>query len=170
MQFPKCLIKNNRKDLPENKIKNKHYLFARHKPGREWLIGDEYPDFTKIKSDQSFNWSAFSIPIWVRFNDQMTYLDGYGVVGYSVFTIRKAHKINTGLPENMYGVKHNSLVFNYSHCTLYPINASNQTKRDFRMSLKHKCQKKIYPNSNRPWFKNTFDRLIMFYHRILLIV
>jgi len=168
MRFPRCLETKGRTPYPEHKINLKNYMYARHKPGYDWNPDEEFPDFSKISSYQSFNWSAFSIPVWVRFNDQKEYKKDYGVIGYSVNTIRNIHIIDKTLPLNSYGIKHKPEEFNFSHSELYPLNITKKHKRIYRLNLKHKCQKKILPYSNVSRLRIFFDYFIMLKHRLLV--
>ena len=172
MQFPSCLISKNRKPYPEEKIHYKNYMYARHKPGSDWKEGDELPDLSKIRSQQSFNWSAFSIPVWTRFDDKRKYLPDYGVMGYSVNIIKKAHIYDLALPENAYGLRHNPIKYNYSHCELYPINILNnkKAKREFGYLLKINCKRKILPNSKVNKLTNLYEYFIMLCHRIIMLL
>jgi hypothetical protein len=132
MVFPECLLQGTRKKLPENRISNINLMYARHKPGSEWKDGDEYPDFSKIKSDQSFNWSAYSIPFWVKFNPKREYLSDYGIIGYSVRIIRLCHQLAEGMEnlEGIYGLRHAPDLENYSHCELYQKKGCSFQKRE----------------------------------------
>ena len=168
MRFPKLLIRNNRPCLSEYKIHNKNFMYARHKPGSEWIEGEEYPDFSKIKSNQSFNWSAFSLPVWVRFNHLKEYKNEYGVLGYSVNTIRNTNLFTRNLNENTYGVKHIPIDFNYSHCELFPINVDKKQKREFRLMLKNNCSKELYPHQKCDTEKLILDYIKMLRHWLLM--
>jgi hypothetical protein len=172
MNFPKCLNWGGRKIFPEYKIISKHYMYARHKPGSDWKEEDEYPDFSKIRSTQSFNWSAFSIPIWTRFNDRKEYNADYGVIGYSVKTIRFTSKFDPQVADGIFEVKHKPDEFNYSHCELYEVsNLSNKTeKRAFRMALVHRCSKELRPYATKNTFDIWMDYIKMYWHRFLIFL
>ena len=173
MQFPECLKRKGRKTLPEKKINNKNLMYARHKPGVQWKIGDEFPDFKQIRSDQSFNWSAFSIPVWARFNERQEFFYNYGVMGYSVHTIRNAHlykQENEQIPEKAFGITHKPLENNYSHCEIFPINAQTKIeKRSFRYYLvRINSKRKILPKQYVKKKKNFVEFFIMMGHRIIV--
>ncbi|MDA3892586.1 MAG: hypothetical protein PF517_13055 [Salinivirgaceae bacterium] len=169
MRFPNCLSQKNKKVYPETKISLKNRMYARHKPSVDWKDGEEYPDFSKIRTDQSFNWSAFSIPSWAKFNDNKVYYSDYGVAGYSVDTIRNVHKYSSEFEPNSYGVEHKPLTYNYSHCEIYPNNLTKKEKRAYRMLLKHNCIRPIYPRQENSKLKILYDYIIMFIHRMFVV-
>lgn len=168
MKFPKQLIKKGRNIIPNNKIKSRNLMFARHKPGYDWNNKEGFPDFSKIKVDQSFNWSAYSIPIWARFNDKKEYKADYGIVGYSVGVIREprifeGYKIKVK-PE----VFHVPLEFNYSHCQLDNLNnLPKDIRRNIRYSFRNKCVISILPNQEISKLAILKDLIKMYYHRLL---
>lgn len=170
MKFPKSLYLKNRQTFPEHKIHVKNRMYARHKLGYDWKNGDEFPIYSKIKVDQSFNWSAYSIPYWTRFNDRKDYLLNYGIMSYSVNTIRNIHAIQTELNERTLGLKHDPTPNNYSHCVIYPDNVelTKITKRYIRYALTHSWEKKIEPNKKFTRLYVILEHLIMFKHRILV--
>lgn len=169
MHFPKQLYQNERKTYGEESIHSLNYMYARHKPHSEWKAGEEYPDFTKIKSDQSFNWSAFSLPVWARFNNQKVYLAEYGVLGYSVYTMRNAHLFDEKVPVTVFGINHKTDPNNYSHCELYEVNnCSKADKRAWRMTLKHRCHKPLLPFQKVTFPIIAFGFPIMWFHRSLI--
>lgn len=170
MNFPENLKWGDQKIYPEHKISKKNYMYARHKPGSDWKDGDEYPDFSKIRSNQSFNWSAFSIPIWVRFNDREEYLKEYGVIGYSVETIRNFHDDVLVSTTSPYGVKHYPLKSNYSHCEMYESKTliTKAEKREFRLKIKHNCIKNLKPYEQRRKTQILLDYVKMYWHRLLI--
>ena len=168
MTFPKSLIKGNRREFPEDKISTKNLMYARHKPGYDWNEGDDYPDLSKIKIDQSFNWSAYSLPCWARFNPNKVYQSEYGVVGYSVNKIR--NPIND-LGESILvvnpNVNHKPEDNNYSHCELVlesPITKS--LKREYRTALKHRSVVYLRPHQ-KPSKILFIDYLKMYWHKLL---
>ena len=162
------MCQNGREIIREEKLHLRNFMYARHKPNVDWKVGEEYPDFSKIRSQQSFNWSAFSLPVWVRFNNNKEYQSGYGVIGYSVNTIKNIHLINKDIPENLFCLHHVPENNNYSHCELYPPNkVSKKDGREFRMMLKHNCQKHILPERKVTWVKILMDFPVMWYHRFL---
>lgn len=169
MRFPKQLYQKDRIALEEEKIHPLNYMYARHKPNVDWKIGDEFPDFSKIRSNQSFNWSAYSLPVWVRFNNQKEYYHGYGVMAYSVNTLKNAHLIDENISANMFGIRHVPEFNNYSHCELYETNNhSTKEKRAWRMMLKHNCQKHILPGQKNLWIKKMLGYSVMWYHWYLV--
>jgi hypothetical protein len=147
-------------------------MYARHKPGYDWKDGDDYPDYTKIKPTQSFNWSAFSIPVWTRFNDRKEYLSDYGIMGYSVNSIRNAHHFSRILPEKAFGLRHIPLEYNYSHCETYFNTAINDNinRREFRYILKTAWEVKIFPYSNVNKLNTLFELLFMIKHRFQMLI
>lgn len=167
MRYPNCLIKKDRLTFSENYILSWHYMYARH-PKSFWDEESGYPKYEKISSQQSFNWSAFSIPIWVRFNDKKDYKKSNGVAGYFVQTIKNAHLIDPIIPPNSYGLRHFPLEYNYSHCELYPDQIEKRFKRAFRMALKHKCKVIINPYSSSEKSNLIIDYLMMYYHKIFV--
>ena len=145
-------------------------MYARH-PESFWnQQAGEYLAFEKIRSDQSFNWSAFSIPIWVRFNDRKVYQENYIVVGYYVNTIRNTHKLKPELPPNSYGLKHDPIENNYSHCELYPDKIEKKWKRAYRITLKHKFKIIINSHSNRSTLRMGLDYSTMYFHRFFVLI
>lgn len=169
MRFPKCLCQNGRGTIDEDKIHPLNFMYARHKPGVDWMVDNDYPEFSKIKTDQSFNWSAFSIPVWARFNNQKHYYHDYGVMGYSVNTLKNSHLIDSNIPAGLFRIHHDPDPLNYSHCESYqPHQPSTKEKRAWRMVLKHKCQKHILPERKCSWLKIVSDYPIMWYHRLLV--
>lgn len=168
MKYPKSLLANNRKQYPENRIHHKNLMYARHKPGSQWKDLEDFPNFESIRSDQSVNWSAFSIPVWVRFNDAKEYKSDYGVAAYSVYSIRNAHLYNEHLKENSSTVKHMPDDNNYSHCQFHHKDLSKKGRRLFRMTLKHHCTPLIYPKTKYSKLNFLYDFLVMFRHRLLV--
>lgn len=170
MKFPKPLLQYNKPTFSASKIHHLTNLYARHKPGSQWKEGDEYPDFDQIRSNQSFNWSAFSLPIWTRFNNRKEYLMDYGVVGYSVYTIKNIHKLDPTIPKSMFGINHKPEPNNYSHCELICKTNVKSHKRAFRMNLKHRCKIHYLPYQKNNFNKNIKDYFIMILHRFIVKV
>ncbi len=143
-------------------------MYSRHKPGIDWRIGDDFPDFGKIKVDQSFNWSAFSIPVWARYTDLKEYKSEYGILGICVRSIRKTHEINTIFDNNSWIVRHDPKQFNYSHCELHLLIELNRCqRRQLRMTLKHKATCLLSPQKEYKLRYLMGDYLIMLYHRLI---
>ena len=112
-------------------------MYSRHKPNIQWKPEADYPEFNQIKADQSFNWSAFSIPIWTRFNDKMEFLKDYGIIGIKVETIyRSSRKFIQNVNPILF---HKLLETNYSHCEMNPecVPKNKKKRREFRMMFKH---------------------------------
>ena len=168
MKYPKYLLANNRKQYPEERIHQKNLMYARHKPGPQWEDQDDFPNFDSIRSDQSVNWSAFSIPVWVRFTNTKEYKSDYGVAAYSVFGVRNAHLYNKQLKENSSTVKHIPVDFNYSHCQFHHQNLSKKERRLFRITLKHHCKPLIYPKTRYRKINLFFGLFVMLKHRLLV--
>ena len=170
MKFPVTLLQNIRKAHTQDKIKPVRLMFARHKPGDDWKVGDPYPNFSRIKSNQSFNWSAYSIPIWTRFTDKKEYRKNHGVVGYRVGTIRFTSKFNKDFSDYTFDVKHKPFRYNYSHCELVVNkNLNKAQKRSIRMTLVHNCVVSIYPNTEPTNLQNCINYLRMLIHRFLIL-
>lgn len=173
MIFPKSLGKNERDRIEENLIPNCNLIFMRHKPGSVWKDKADFPEYSQISSDQSFNWGAFSIPLWVRFNDRGKYLEEYGVTGVTIKAVRESHKYNGNLPPNLYGLHHVPVKLNYSHSELYKINIDNFQKRvikeykqEFRYHLKQRNKLKIFPNEEINYLRLRWHYLLMYRDRI----
>ena len=164
MQFPSSLKQNDRRKLPENCILSWQYMYARH-PRSHWSEDEDFPQFETIRSKQSFNWSAFSIPIWARFNDLMEYQSGYGVAGYRVKTIRRAHEYNDELPKEACGIKHDPIENNYSHCELYPDRITRSAGRLYRLTLKNNVKRPVRPAKDRRKLLIIMDHITMYLHR-----
>lgn len=147
-------------------------MYCRHKPGSDWKVDDEYPDFSKIKSDQSLNWSSFSKSFWVRYNDNKNYLEEYGVIGYSVNTILNTHKKDSRISQGIFGIKHKSCVNNYSHCELYPkqANLPKSTKQAFRLALKINCIKALKPGQKVSSSMKIIQSVCILWHRIIIML
>lgn len=166
MKFPKYLIHNGRQTYSSNLILSYNFMYARF-PLAEWKEGDAFPDFARIRSAQSFNWSSFSIPEWTRFNDKKEYKSGYGVIGYSVKTIKKTNLINPKFDNNTFSLIHKPITFNYSHCELVQLKeVTKKNKREIRMTFKHKCIIPIPPGKNRSRLQTLLDYLKMYSHRL----
>ncbi len=152
MNFPKGLLANSRAEYPEDFILGFHQVFSRFKPGTQWQLGEEFPNFESIRSDQSFNWCVFSEPYWVRFNDTKAYLEDYGVIGFCVKSIRIAHELNEKIKIEQYSIIHRPIETNYSHCELTRISRNADSTpskadfREFRIYLKNNCSRKLLPN------------------------
>lgn len=147
-------------------------MYARH-PKTDWGPDQDFPAFEKISSNQSFNWSAFSIPEWARFTDNQEYRQNYGVAGYYVKTIRKAHELKQDVPRSAYGLKHDPIDNNYSHCVLFPDEIpkkNKKLKRAYRAALRHKIKLSIYPNTDRKRILNYLDYCGMYIHRGAVII
>jgi len=169
MRFPKRLLRKNRTKYSSNKINSWHLMFTRHKPLTEWAEGDEYPNFSSIKitKPQSFNWSAFSLPIWVRYTDQKEYKSDYGVVGYRVGTLRYTNKIDPAFENFTFDVRHDPLENNFSHCELeVKKSLSKKDRRLIRITFKHKCVVSIYPMSSPSKSQLLVDYVRLMYHQI----
>jgi len=145
-------MKNGREKLSENKILSFHCLYSRHKAYSQWEKDVDYPDFNQIQIDQSFNWSAFSYPVWTRFNPEKEYMPNYGIMSYKVFTIKNLHKYSELIPKNSIGIEHAPEEYNYSHCQLYPINSdfekckiNREKRRELRHILSRRWVKKLEP-------------------------
>lgn len=172
MHFPKSLYRKNRKQLSSTRINSINLMYARHKPGVEWKKGDEYPDFTKIKSDQSFNWNAYSLPSWVRFNDRKEYKADYGVLGYSVSTLKGKSKKNKDY-KGLYFIIHDPKETNYSHCELAicdGVSITKKQKRGYRMTLSHKSKKCLQPYQKSYLISHFTQYPIMLVHRIISLI
>lgn len=150
MDFPEELYCKNRKKIQSSEILDKHYQYARHKPGHDWNERHELPDYTKIKIDpnnknnQSFNWDQFSEPHWVRFDPQGKYLIDYAVVGFLTGTIRNVDQFDNNIENGLIDVEHKPIENNYSHCQLYctekfkNIETNKKTiRRAIRMAMRH---------------------------------
>ena len=147
MDFPNCLVHNGRKIYPSALILSFNFMFARC-PMTDWVEGEDFPDFEKIKSNQSFNWSAFSIPIWARFTNLRVYKSDYGIIGYNVRTIRKTGTLNPKFENDTFKLEHKPIENNYSHCELVQLKAvAKKDKRELRMTFKHNCITPILPLS-----------------------
>lgn len=159
MEYPEALYCNGRKKLDKAEIFNSNYLYARHKPGYDWIEEEGLPDFSKIKIDpktpsknQSFNWDRFSEPHWVRFNPQKEYLKEYAVVGFLVETIRNLKQTNCELENDLVDVEHEPVNINYSHCQLVCLERLKKKKqnkkirRAIRMAMKHNSKVVLKPN------------------------
>lgn len=142
MQFPEKLKLNGRTKKENTAIKSLNSLYARHKIKAEWTDGDDYPTFNTIKPDQSFNWGAYSIAFWVRFNDHCEYKSEYGIVKYRVKSIRNSFLKHLPTKDEFELIKHEPIENNYSHCeldgTLDLINKN--IRREIRMNFKHKSK------------------------------
>jgi hypothetical protein len=147
MAFPRMLLQRNRNPLERELIKNHHYMFMRNKPGLNWDNNACLPDFTTIRSDQSFNWCKYSLPHWTRFNDKKEYLDDYAVVGLYVNTIRKTSLYCNKYIDGIFKIYHIPQEFNYSHCEIAftQDNLNKPQKREIRMTLKHKAKTYLKP-------------------------
>lgn len=180
MNFPPSLIQNNRPQFPKAKILLSHFVYARHKPGHDWLVKENIPDFEKIKipknleesqkgKGQSFNWNLFSIPIWARFDDTKLYKEGYAIVAFSVFSIRRTAELieknsntNPQFGNETLDIEHAPLENNYSHCNLTINLELNPTeRRAIRMTLKHNSYVPLLPNQKRNVVQFFFDVLKM---------
>lgn len=139
-------------------------MFMRNKPGHGWIVDEGLPDFTKVKKDQSFNWSSLSIPIWTRFNDKKIYLDNYAVVGVKVKTIRFPNKYDSSFKPFSWDVHHNPFDTNYSHCELNPKDLSKTEIRGLRMTLRHKSKIYFLPNEEMSPFKFFKHYLTLKFH------
>ncbi len=170
MDFPSSLLHKGRRLYSSQHILSFNYMFARCPPS-DWDEGDEFPDFNRIKIDQnqSFNWSAFSIPIWARFTDLQEYKNGYGVIGYKVGTIRKTNKINPRFDNHIFDLCHKPLTHNYSHCELTLLKPiEKRDRREIRMTFRHRCIRPLLPSKERSKVRQPIDYLRMYSHRIIL--
>ncbi|NQU68148.1 MAG: hypothetical protein HQ510_09415 [Candidatus Marinimicrobia bacterium] len=150
MKYPTALLVRGRCQFPKNKIRHFNYMYARQKPSTDWNENDGLPDFTRIKTNQSYNWCIFSIPIWTRFDDKKTYLSDYAVTAFSVETIRESYKYGLETQSQVLEVKHKPMDQNYSHCEMNPLGNLNKTqRREIRMSLRHKCYVSLRPNETQ---------------------
>jgi hypothetical protein len=168
MNFPKCLLHKGRITYPSTLIFSFNFMFMRC-PRSDWEEGDDYPEFSKIKPEQSFNWSVFSLPLWARFTDMMEYKDGYGVIGYKVKTIREPNKINQRFERNLLSLNHKPIENNYSHCELFTNKKlEKKDRRDLRMTFKHNCIRPILPSMDRSKIQLLYDYMRMYSHRAIL--
>lgn len=168
MIFPNQLKPEHIKFLRNRKISIYHIMYWRCKPGSVWQQNSEVPDFLQIRSDQSFNWSAYSIPLWARFNDKMEFLKDYGIVGFRVSSIvsrpklfrqkRKAFKIN-----------HQPLPTNFSHCELDSNGLTTIEKRNARYFLGNCAIVYLKPDSQPSSCLQKFWKVKMYAHRIFSI-
>lgn len=171
MHFLKWFRYKDSKPLAECKIHSRNLMYARHPP-KHWIKKENFPDVTKIRSTQSFYWSAFSIPYWARFNDKNEYKENNGVCAYSVYTIRNAHVFDKSLPENAYGLKHAPTQNRYSHCELYPINVgknNQKLKNAYRFALKNNAKVKIDINEKVSNWTNLFEVFNMIKHFMFML-
>ena len=131
----------------------------RNKPGHSWNLEEDIPDFSQISSSQSFNWCRYSIPQWVRFNENKEYLIDYAIVGIKSKVIRYSKKYNQNIENFIYSVTHVPLNFNYSHCELLQKkeNITKLEKRAFRMILRLNCKIYLRPNKD-------YNLLIILFH------
>ncbi|RLD56920.1 MAG: hypothetical protein DRJ05_10530 [Bacteroidetes bacterium] len=167
MKFPKALLTGNRSAKPKHRINSKNYMYARHVPSHDWDMSEGYPDITKIKADQSFNWSAYSIPIWTRFNDVKKYREDTGIAGYSVKTIKNTNAINSKFKNNILELEHLPRENNYSHCQLSGLKTFTKPERlAIRVTFKHNWRIEVKPNVNINTRKLFLDILKMYIHRI----
>lgn len=159
MEYPDELYSKDLNPLPKEQILDEDYLYQRHKPGHGWKPEEGLPDYTKIEISpekgrlQSYNWSRFSKPHWVRFNSAKQYLIEYAVVGFLPRTIRNIHEydpVNKEYdPEIIKGtldVEHKPEEINYSHCQLlcnfHPAlletrKITKKAKRSMKIALRH---------------------------------
>ena len=171
MKYPTALLKRGRCKFNKEKIKPFNYLYTRHKPSSDWNETYGLPDFTKIKTNQSFNWCTFSIPIWTRFNDKKIYLSDHAVAAFSVKTIRESYKNSSIIPSQAFDIEHKPIETNYSHCELTSlINLNRTQRREIRMSFRHKCYVPLRPHETQnkilrivALFKMHATRLITLY-------
>jgi len=171
MRFPSILKCNKCKPLSKEKIHPKNLVYSRHAPDSVWKRGEKFPDINQIKEDQSFNWSAFSIPQWVRFNPQKIYQKDQGVCSFPVFAIKKAYQYNEQLPDDIFELEHDPLEYNYSHCQIHPNIQENKrsAKMALRYSLKIHAKPKIEPDDEQSWWFVLFEYINMIKHRILVM-
>lgn len=163
MRFPYLLKCRKCKPLPEKKINEKNLMYSRHAPDSEWKRGEEFPDTNQIKMNQSFNWSAFSIPVWVKFDPEKEFKRDHGVCAFPVYAIRKAHLYSPELPENFIGVEHDPKEYNFSHCQLY---SENKPKRAIRMAFRLALKKNATPKI-QPYTKVTFGSILVEFFRMI---
>lgn len=145
-------------------------MYARHKNGAEWNDLEDFPAFHTIKADQSFNWNAFSIPIWVRFtgSEELIFNENYGVVSYKVNGIREK-KNYKGVEKKYFNLLHIPEEKNYSHCQLESISAASKAeRRDIRMTLKHCCKVIVKPNETYNEKAVKYDLLKMKFEQLIL--
>lgn len=115
MDFPISLYKNGRKTIPTNLISTKDLIFARHSSSNGYT--GKLPNFASIKHDQSFNWSAFSIPSWVRFGTLEEYKkDSHGIAGYSIGIFLDPEPGSHN--DARFNLVHDPIEINYSHVTI----------------------------------------------------
>ncbi len=137
MKFPSILYRRDRPPLDDTELKDKHWMHIRHHPGSDWNKKDDLPDYTKIKIDeeQSCNWGKLSMAYWVRWDNQGVYKVDYGIVSYSVRSIRKTGKY--GFSDHTLSLSHRPEDNNYSHCIFLLNDKLNRTqRRDLRMLVK----------------------------------
>ncbi len=167
MKYPKCLEQKNRNALPNERIKSKNYMYVRHKPNVDWKEGDTYPDFSRLKSDQSCNWSAYSIPIWARFTDEKEFKYDYGIYAYSVKTIIEEYR-NFSKTDRNNIIEHKPIQYNYSHCQLnIKKNISHKKKRELRLRFKIRSFSCLKPFENYKQYRIIIDFINMWRHRLL---
>lgn len=171
MRFPHLLRCTKCKPFPKEKIHPKNLVYSRHAPDSVWKRGEKFPDINQIKENQSFNWSAFSIPQWVRFNPEKVYQKEQGVCAFPVYAIRKAHLCADELPEDIFEIKHDPIKINYSHCQIYP---KYPGKRAYKMALRHSlkinAKPKIPPGEEQSWWIVGLEFFNMLKHRILVLL
>ena len=111
------------------------------------------------------------MPHWVKINNHKIYLSKYGVASYSAETLRNAHLYSI-IEKNLFGVRHEPIEVNFSHCEMYITDESHKPnkaeRRAIRMALKHNCKVVIYPDREINIWRRVLYFLIMLYHRALL--
>jgi hypothetical protein len=146
-------------------------MYARHKPDVQWKEGDDFPDFNQIRAYQSFNWSAFSLPLWVRFNDEKEYLKDYGIVSFSVRTILLNSTQNSLQTKNPYNLVHQKIPNNYSHCELIETTKLDKAKkRELRLSLKHNAKVICMPKAQLVKSNSIIEHVKMLGHCLITII
>lgn len=113
MEFPQELVKNNRLNIEFSDEKGDSFLYMRVPPPHiddhgAWI-------YANLRSDQSFNWSLFSMPHWVRFNGDRIYLKDNRVIAFQVLYLMNASKLDPSFESDSWTLKHDSDEFNYSH-------------------------------------------------------
>lgn len=137
MDFPISLHKDGRKTIPCNLISHKDIIFARHSSSSDYT-GD-LPNFGSIKHDQSFNWSAFSIPSWVRFGPFKEYKkDTHGIAGYSIgiFLDPKSQKNE----DAKFNLVHKPEENNYSHVIIENNSINNLKVSLFKKAIRRQIE------------------------------
>ncbi len=173
MRFPKHLYSNGKENSPldSSKIKFYQYLYMRVHHSH-WDDKDEFPGLNVIKTDQSLNWGAFSIPIWARFDDNKNYKIDNGVIGVKVKAIISNYRSNHNNTDANYPlILHKPLQNNYSHCELnnYLKDISKSKKRDYRFNIKNNCKIFCKPNEIKMNSNSIKEHIVMYFNYLVSI-